>query len=124
MEILMTDRNEDRSDPQVLSKSNSGPVPASVSRRSLLKHLATIGASAALSNGSVLAAMPRVESSAKRGRIDVHHHMLPPFYMDLRRKVAGIGEMPVWSPAKSLDDMEQNGVRCRRGWAQFGAKKQ
>jgi predicted TIM-barrel fold metal-dependent hydrolase len=110
MEILMTDRNEDRSDPQVLSKSNSGPVPASVSRRSLLKHLATIGASAALSNGSVLAAMPRVESSAKRGRIDVHHHMLPPFYMDLRRKVAGIGEMPVWSPAKSLDDMEQNGV--------------
>jgi predicted TIM-barrel fold metal-dependent hydrolase len=110
MEILMTDRSEDSSGPQLPFKPNNGPAPASVSRRTLLKHLATIGAAAALSNGSVLAAMPRVDSSTKRGRIDVHHHMLPPFYMDLRRKVAGIGEMPTWSPAKSLDDMEQNRV--------------
>jgi predicted TIM-barrel fold metal-dependent hydrolase len=110
MEILMTDRSEGRSDPQVPSKPNNGPAPASVSRRTLLKHVVAIGAGAALSNGSVLAAMPRVDSNTKRGRIDVHHHMLPPFYMDLRRMVTGIGEMPTWSPAKSLDDMEQNGV--------------
>jgi predicted TIM-barrel fold metal-dependent hydrolase len=110
MEILMTDRSEDTSGPQVLSEPSNVPTPASVPRRTLLKHVAAIGANAALSNVSLLAAMPRVDSITKRGRIDVHHHMLPPFYMDLRRVVAGIGEMPIWSPAKSLDDMEQNGV--------------
>ena len=81
-----------------------------VSRRTALKHLAAIGAGAALSTGSVLAAMPRVDSNPKRGRIDVHHHMLPPFYMDLRRAVPDVGAMPTWSPAKSIDDMEKNGV--------------
>jgi predicted TIM-barrel fold metal-dependent hydrolase len=54
--------------------------------------------------------MPRVDSNSKRGRIDVHHHMLPPFYMDLRRAVPDVGAMPTWSPAKSIDDMEKNGV--------------
>jgi len=110
MEVLMHDRSEGRSAPQVPSEPSNGPASASVSRRSLLKHVAAIGAGAALSTRSVLAAMPRVDSNPKRGRIDVHHHMLPPFYMDLRRKVADAGGMPTWSPAKSLDDMEQNGV--------------
>ena len=36
--------------------------------------------------------------------------MLPPFYMDLRRAVPDVGKMPMWSPSKSLDDMEKNGV--------------
>jgi len=36
--------------------------------------------------------------------------MLPPFYMDLRRAVPDVGKMPTWSPSKSLDDMEKNGV--------------
>jgi predicted TIM-barrel fold metal-dependent hydrolase len=58
----------------------------------------------------MLAAIPRVDSNPKRGRIDVHHHMLPPFYMDLRRAVPDVGAMPTWSPAKSIDDMEKNGV--------------
>jgi len=110
MEILMTDRSKSRSGPQIHAEPSGGPAPASISRRTLLKHVAAIGAGAALSNGSLLAAMPRVESNRKRGRIDVHHHMLPPFYMDLRRSVSGIGEMPIWSPTKSLDDMEKSGV--------------
>jgi len=109
-EVLMTDRSKDKSGPQVPSGPNNGPAPAGVSRRTLLKRVAAIGAGAALSSGSVLPGMPRVDSNPKRGRIDVHHHMLPPFYMDLRRMVPGIGEMPTWSPAKSLDDMDQNGV--------------
>jgi len=54
--------------------------------------------------------MPRIDSNPRRGRIDVHHHMLPPFYMDLRRAVPNVGVMPTWSPSKSLDDMEKNGV--------------
>src|SRR5216683_3211176 len=109
-EVLMTDRSKDKSGPQVPSGPNNGPAPAGVSRRTLLKRVAAIGAGAALSSGSVLPGMPRVDSNPKRGRIDVHHHMLPPFYMDLRQRVTGIGEMPTWSPARSLDDMEQNGV--------------
>jgi 6-methylsalicylate decarboxylase len=106
----MPDRSESRSALLDLPEPSHGPVIASVSRRALLKQLGAIGAGAALSTGSLLAAMPPVDSSPKRGRIDVHHHMLPAFYMDLRRKVANIGEMPTWSPSKSLEDMDQNGV--------------
>jgi predicted TIM-barrel fold metal-dependent hydrolase len=106
----MTDRTERKSAPQVPSEPGNGTAPASVSRRTLLKHVAAIGAGAALTNGSVLAAMPRADSNSKRGCIDVHHHMLPPFYMDLRHKVENAGQMPTWSSSKSLDDMDQNGV--------------
>jgi predicted TIM-barrel fold metal-dependent hydrolase len=106
MHIFMNGCGKSRSALQ----APSVPSNAKVSRRALLKHVAAIGAGAAFSNGSVLAATPRVDSNPKRGRIDLHHHMLPAFYMDLRRKVPNIGEMPTWSPAKSLDDMEQNGV--------------
>ena len=76
----------------------------------MLKQVAAIGAGAAISNAPLLAAATRVDSSPGRGRIDLHHHMLPTFYMDLRRKVPNIGDMPSWSPQKSLDDMEKNGV--------------
>jgi len=76
----------------------------------MLQHVAAVGAGAAISSGSLLAAATRVDSSPRRGRIDLHHHMLPAFYMDLRRKVPNIGDMPTWSPEKSLDDMEKNGV--------------
>jgi predicted TIM-barrel fold metal-dependent hydrolase len=76
----------------------------------VLKHVAAIGAGAAFSIRPVLARMPVVDTNPKHGRIDVHHHMLPPFYMDLRRAVPNVGAMPTWSPSKSLDDMEKNGV--------------
>lgn len=47
----------------------------------------------------------------KAHRIDVHHHLLPPKYvaetMSLR-----VGERsPAWSPARSIEDMDRNGVR-------------
>jgi predicted TIM-barrel fold metal-dependent hydrolase len=81
-----------------------------VSRRTILKQAAALGAGAALSIRPLLAGIPRVDSNPRLGRIDVHHHMLPPFYMDLRRAVPDVGKMPAWSPSKSLDDMEKNGV--------------
>jgi 6-methylsalicylate decarboxylase len=97
-----------------ISQISSGPVsepcPSSVSRRTVLKHVAALGAGAALSIRPLLARIPRVDSNPQRGRIDVHHHMLPPFYLDLRRAVPDVGKMPTWSPSKSLDDMEKNGV--------------
>jgi hypothetical protein len=106
----MTDPRESNRHPQIASAPSSELFPGNISRRTVLKHVAAIGAGAAFSTGSVLAAMPRVDSNPKRGRIDVHHHMLPPFYMDLRRAVPDVGKMPTWSPEKSIDDMEKNGV--------------
>jgi predicted TIM-barrel fold metal-dependent hydrolase len=106
----MADPSESSIDPKSPSVHGSELSPGAVSRRAVLKQVAAIGAGAALSTGSVLAAMPRVDSNPKRGRIDVHHHMLPPFYLDLRRAVPDAGKMPKWSPAQSIDDMEKNGV--------------
>jgi 6-methylsalicylate decarboxylase len=110
MEVLMTDRSEGGPAPEVPSGSSKSSHPSSISRRALVKHIAAIGAGAAVSTGSVLEAISAVDSIPKRGRIDVHHHMLPPFYMDLRRKVENVGQMPNWSVSKSLDDIEKGGV--------------
>jgi predicted TIM-barrel fold metal-dependent hydrolase len=96
--------------PQVEPLSNSGSPVERVSRRTALKRVAALGAGAALSIRPSLLGTSRAAADPKPGRIDVHHHMLPPFYMDLRRAVPNIGIMPAWSPSKSLDDMEQNGV--------------
>lgn len=96
--------------PQIASAGGLDASSRVVSRRSAIRHLAAIGAGAALSSRSLFASMPRVDSAPKRGRIDVHHHMLPPFYMDLRRAVPNVGNMPAWSPEKSIEDMEKNGV--------------
>jgi 6-methylsalicylate decarboxylase len=106
----MAEPSESSLVPQIPPAPVSGPSLGGVSRRAVLKHVAAIGAGAALSIRPILAGMPVVDSNAKRGRIDVHHHMFPPFYMDLRRAVPNVGAMPTWSPTKSLDDMEKNGV--------------
>ena len=106
----MPDPSESSIVPQIPSGPSSGPSLGGVSRRTMLKHVAAMGAGAALSIRPILAGMPVVDSNPKRGRIDVHHHMLPPFYMDLRRAIPDVGKMPSWSPSKSLDDMEKNGV--------------
>jgi predicted TIM-barrel fold metal-dependent hydrolase len=106
----MADPSESSLVPQIPSGQSSGLSPGSLSRRTVLKHVAAIGAGAALSIRPDFAGTPVVDSNPKRGRIDVHHHMLPPFYMDLRRAVPDVGKMPTWSPSKSLDDMEKNGV--------------
>lgn len=108
--IMMADLNEGSFLPQIPAGPNSGLSLGDVSRRTALKQIAALGAGAALSVRPLLAGVPRVDSNPKLGRIDVHHHMLPPFYMDLRRAVPDVGKMPTWSPSKSLDDMEKNGV--------------
>jgi len=96
--------------PEIPSGPSSGQSLGGISRRTVLKQVAALGAGAVLSLRPLLAKMPVVDSDSKRGRIDVHHHMLPPFYMDLRRAVPDVGKMPAWSPSKSIEDMEKNGV--------------
>jgi predicted TIM-barrel fold metal-dependent hydrolase len=104
----------DENNYRIVSKVPSGPDSdislSKVSRRAVLKQVAALGAGAALSPLPLLAEMARADSNTQRGRIDVHHHMLPPFYMDLRSAVAVVGKMPAWSVSKSLEDMEKNGV--------------
>ncbi len=49
-------------------------------------------------------------------RIDVHHHLYPPKYLEelksqlIADSPAGVSRPGDWSPAKSLEDMERNGV--------------
>ena len=47
--------------------------------------------------------------------IDVHHHLMPPKYLEVAReailKVSAIPQVVDWTVARSLDDMDKNGVR-------------
>jgi predicted TIM-barrel fold metal-dependent hydrolase len=108
--IVIVDYNKSRLTPKFSSSPSLALTLESGSRRTMLKHMAAMSAGAALSFRPAFAGMAGADSNPKRGRIDLHHHMLPPFYMDLRRRVANIGAMPTWSPSASLEDMEKNGV--------------
>jgi predicted TIM-barrel fold metal-dependent hydrolase len=106
----MADPNQSKLVSQTPPGPCSRPAHGDVSRRIALQHMAAFGASAAIFSHPVFTGTPVVDSNPSHGRIDVHHHMLPPFYMELRRAVPDVGKMPAWSPSKSLDDMEKNGV--------------
>src|SRR5437867_6096573 len=69
------------------------------SRRELLKGL-TAGAAAILPAGALLAQSSK--GAAKRGRIDVHHHMLPPFQENMAARK--------YTPQVSLDAMDKFGT--------------
>ena len=70
------------------------------SRRDLLKTLALAGVGTAL------------RAQAPAGRIDVHHHFTPPFYVKaMEKELAGSGfTARPWTPALSLEAMDKNGV--------------
>ncbi|HEY6703748.1 MAG TPA: amidohydrolase family protein, partial [Xanthobacteraceae bacterium] len=67
--------------------------------------LATLGAFAA---GGVA---PRAAAQTKPHRIDVHHHVTPPPWLDALKK-AKLSNFPRdnWSVQKSLDDMDKAGI--------------
>ncbi|WP_244507278.1 hypothetical protein [Pseudomonas panipatensis] len=53
--------------------------------------------------------------SVKQGRIDVHHHVIPPAFVAMMErmgleKVAG-APLPKWTPAKSIEVMDLNGIQ-------------
>jgi len=70
------------------------------SRRELLKTLALAGVGTAL------------HAQAPAGRIDVHHHFTPPFYVKaMEKEIAASGFIArPWTPALSLEAMDKNGV--------------
>ena len=83
------------------------------SRRTFLKSLGAFGAAAALSPPAVWAQdSSPVPSTAKPHRIDVHHHMFPPFLQE-RWKKDHIRTSPVavrWTLDATLDEMNKSGV--------------
>jgi 6-methylsalicylate decarboxylase len=87
------------------------------SRRTFLKSFGAFGAATALSAPAVWAqdsssASSPAPSSAKPHRIDVHHHMFPPFVQDLWKK-ENVRTAPVvmrWKLEDTLDQMNQAGV--------------
>jgi 6-methylsalicylate decarboxylase len=72
-----------------------------VKRRGFLKNLSVLSATSLLPS----AAFPQNGPH----RIDIHHHILPPAYM---AAVAArrLGSSVQWTPEKSLEDMERNGI--------------
>src|SRR5271165_3683639 len=64
-----------------------------------------------LLGGLAAAFAPAVHAAADVGIIDVHHHLIPPAWLDaLKRVKLDRPEMTVWTPEKSLEDMDKAGV--------------
>lgn len=81
--------------------------PSAIDRRGFVAGAAALGAFAA----SGLALFPQAQAQAAPHRIDVHHHISPPTYLDAVKK-AKLDNPPMasWSPQKSIDDMDRAGV--------------
>jgi 6-methylsalicylate decarboxylase len=92
-------------------------VAAGLDRRNLLSGLIAVGAGVSLE--LIARGMPALAQSAVVQRpalIDVHHHIVPPFYLaENREHIAGpTGQVnPAWTnwePKKALDAMDEHGV--------------
>ena len=89
-----------------------------VDRRSVLSGFAAIGVAAATSLvTSARGASAPTPAVAKQPLIDVHHHVLPPFYLTENRdrlaQISGGRINPAWlewEPSKALDAMGEHGV--------------
>src|SRR5215467_11914326 len=69
------------------------------------------GGMAAMGIGAFAAAGRKAAAQAKPHRIDVHHHVSPPSWLDAVKKAKRDNPPMVnWSPQKSLDDMDKAGI--------------
>jgi len=68
------------------------------------------GAAAALAiDGALTGAGARAQSASAAFRVDVHHHLVPPFFADAVRR-PNTGPLAGWTPERSFADMDQAGV--------------
>src|SRR5262245_53134980 len=75
-------------------------------RRDFLGKLAAFGASAMFPGGLIAQ-----DARGKPFRIDVHHHLVPPGYLDaVAGQRQGGGGRVKWSPAMSIEDMDKSGI--------------
>jgi 6-methylsalicylate decarboxylase len=96
---------------ETVVRSRASDATSAISRRNFVA-----GGAAAFGFGAAAAAMPapaiaQVTEKAKPHRIDVHHHISPPVWVEAVKK-AGLATPPVlnWTVQKSLDDMDMAGV--------------
>lgn len=82
-----------------------GTSHLSGSRRGFLTGLAALGASTVLPGCETTGGL----SAGKAQRIDIHHHVMPPAYVAEATK-QGQPRPPAWSPQRSLEDMDKNGI--------------
>jgi 6-methylsalicylate decarboxylase len=88
------------------------PQGAGKSRRDFIKSVGAIGAAAVLPATGLFAQSLGPGAHAVAGRIDVHHHLFPPFYvkaMEEDLKAQGFAMRP-WTPESSIERMDKAGV--------------
>ncbi len=85
---------------------------AGSSRREVLQWIAMAGAGSLLPASNLLARAGMPAVGALTGRIDVHHHTVPPFYTKVMEKeiLATGHSLPTWTPAASIETMDKNGI--------------
>ena len=91
---------------------------AGASRRQFLASVGALGAAAMLSGGPAWAqAAPKERGTPSMRLIDTHHHFYAPEYQKAwldwedRHHQPHFSQQVSWSPAKSLDEMDKNGVK-------------
>lgn len=91
--------------------SNPTRVDSGRSRRKFLQLLAVAGAGAMLP-AAALRSQDGAARTVANGRIDIHHHLLPPFYVKVMQPdiTASGRPVPAWSPEMSLDVMDKSGT--------------
>jgi predicted TIM-barrel fold metal-dependent hydrolase len=92
--------------------ANERPFDPVASRRKFLKALAMAGAGAILPGSKLLPQAITPSVRPMLGRVDVHHHLFPPFYIEaMKDQLAASGfTLRQWSPAISLDIMDKHGI--------------
>src|SRR5215471_7377249 len=69
------------------------------------------GGAAALATGAFVASGIKAAAQAKPHRIDVHHHVTPPTWLDALKKAKLANALrDNWTVQKSLDDMDKAGI--------------
>jgi predicted TIM-barrel fold metal-dependent hydrolase len=106
-----------KSDNRATGLSQEGPScnTRGSSRREFMKSLAVAGVAGATISAGRLMAQPARPAAMAPGRIDVHNHMIPPFYMKIMEQERGgplnaQGATQPWTPQTSLDVMDAAGV--------------
>ena len=105
----------------LLSCHCAGALARSTARDGLSRRRFIAGSTAVLGLNALVQMPPPAFAQAKPHRIDVHHHVSPPSWLDAVKK-ARLDNPPIvnWSVQKSLDDMDQAGTAtavvspCRR----------
>ncbi len=82
------------------------------SRRTVLQWLAAAGVRSVLPARGLLARAAIPAAAAPAGRIDVHHHVVPPFYVKANEQAILATKLPLpnWTPAASIEAMDKNGI--------------